>query len=864
MPNLNPILSDQIDIDGNTFTLGATLPGTITTGEVITNITGINPGISYYFSVIAFNDLSGYSGWAGPIVVYIQPELRSSINIVPFAFPYNPIFSVFSEAEYGFTADTTIPKQIISTDAVNLFPLSNKLTRPIWNFQSGSAFPPFNNQSVELAPPDEEISVSSLVIPNSPGGNLITISRKIDNLQPGTTYTYSFYHNISGHTFEYLLFRIGHAPGLTTYIRQIEPVDQGNFALNESYSETSIRYATYPTGTSGWQRFAAQFVTNPGQTWGIFSAFAVVAVEITGGTAYFGGPQLEVGSIATKFKSTKFIANWEGLCADDSKLLSFGDSYGLTYMVPSMRPTADMQSFEGNQLGFAEGIAQNTEIARIANLLKQLPPGKRAILPVYFYTSGLFFNYADVLNLDSGITYTYNINYYDTIETSTLFPGIWPNAGVSYAKALWNSILDVFSATGATFDYLVNNAEMFGGYDSFATFPDGLTATIVTDPRYYQSYKGLTSWYDWMASEGATIANVTRDSGNIYAGYDYVVWNGIYRAHELRALNDVYEQTLIKYPNATLSEYEWSYITDGGPIDGPPDTNGHPQYWKYNFGNAAAPQLYGILGGIAGGLWGICGSNPSYIYFAPEPSTPGGLPGSPQWRLVEGDTRPPRNAWTSFAMGLQMVRSSKRATPNLPITPWIGNVKWSSNNYGTTAERPNIGFSDTVVGYNPHDGVTFTVAGGNSAYYYEMVRHLMLTGTKTLLYFNAFSFTDRSVVPDGNSTKYLLKFYNNQGATGFIKEMQLLDDTVGEVHEKTGGFTLTTADVSRISWLAPYVASGAPGPNGITWWWRITTNPGNTTFVNGQTLSVANNNIVGTWVSTTGPTLAGISITSSP
>jgi hypothetical protein len=864
MPNLNPITSDEIDIGGNTFTLGATLPGTITTGEITTNITGLNPGTSYYFSVVAFNDLSGYSGWAGPIVVYIQPEVRSSVNIVPFEFPYNPIFSFFSEAEYGFAADTSIPKKIISTDLINLFSLSNKLTRPLWDFQSGSAFPPFNNQNSELAPPDEEINISSIVVQNNDTGNLLRISQYINDIQPGITYTYSFYYNISGYTFNTLQFAIDHAPGLTTYIRQIEPIDQGNFDLSESYPTRSIRYVTYPTGTSGWQRFVSQFVTNTGQTWGRFAALAAVVETVTGGTVYFGGPQLEIGSSATNFKSSKFIANWEGLCGDDSKLLSFGDSYGLTYMVPSLRPTADMQSFAGNQLGWAEGIAQNTNTTRIANLLKQLPPGKRAILPNYFYTAGLFFNYADVLDLPAGITYTYNINYYDTIESSTVFPGIWSSFGVSYAKGLWNSILDVFSATGATFDYLVNNAEMFGGYDAFNSLPVGLTAAIVNDPRYYQSYKGLTSWYDWMASEGATIENVRRDGTNAFYGSDYVVWNGIYRAHELRALNDVYEQTLIKYPNATLSEYEWSYITDGGPIDGPPDINGHNQYWKYHFGNAAAPQLYGILGGIADAAWGICGGNPSYLYFAPYPSTTGSTGGPPEFKLADGDTRPPKNAWTSFAMGLQMVRSSKRAMPNLPITPWIGNVKWTNDNFGSVQERPSIGFSDTVVGYNPHDGVTYTVAGGNSAYYYEMVRHLMLTGTKTLLYFNAFSFTDRSVVPDGNSIKYLLKFYNNQGATGFIKEMQLLDDTVGEVHEKTGGFTLTTADVSRISWLAPYVASGAPGPNGTTWWWRITTNPGNTTFVNGQTLSVANNNIVGTWVSTTGPTLAGISITSSP
>ena len=59
MPNLNPNPSDQINIEGNTFTVGATLPGTPTMGSVIYNITGINPGVSYYFSVVAFSNIYG-------------------------------------------------------------------------------------------------------------------------------------------------------------------------------------------------------------------------------------------------------------------------------------------------------------------------------------------------------------------------------------------------------------------------------------------------------------------------------------------------------------------------------------------------------------------------------------------------------------------------------------------------------------------------------------------------------------------------------------------------------------------------------------------------------------------------------------
>ena len=88
MPNLNPDPSDKIIISGNTFTVGATLPGTPTMGSVLYTISGINPGVSYYFSVVSFSNISGYSGWAGPIVVYIKPEIRTAINAYSWQWPF--------------------------------------------------------------------------------------------------------------------------------------------------------------------------------------------------------------------------------------------------------------------------------------------------------------------------------------------------------------------------------------------------------------------------------------------------------------------------------------------------------------------------------------------------------------------------------------------------------------------------------------------------------------------------------------------------------------------------------------------------------------------------------------------------------
>jgi hypothetical protein len=215
-----------------------------------------------------------------------------------------------------------------------------------------------------------------------------------------------------------------------------------------------------------------------------------------------------------------------------------------------------------------------------------------------------------------------------------------------------------------------------------------------------------------------------------------------------------------------------------------------------------------------------------------------------------------KGPWTSFIQAMQTLRSAKRGGPNIPITPWITSVKDAGVPvYNDSRVGPTIGLVDAKAGY--YDVYGYTLGGdGNSAYYYELVKHVCLHGVQSIGYFNPASFNKVE-----NGVAINDRNYWARGLTTYVDDIYLFNETLKEINNKIGGFTLTTADASRISWLAPYVASGAPGPNGTTWWWRITTNPGNTTFVNGQTLSVTNNNIVGTWVSTTGPTLAGISIT---
>jgi hypothetical protein len=260
--------------------------------------------------------------------------------------------------------------------------------------------------------------------------------------------------------------------------------------------------------------------------------------------------------------------------------------------------------------------------------------------------------------------------------------------------------------------------------------------------------------------------------------------------------------------------------------------------------------------------------------------------------------------WTSFLQAMGEVRSAKRNALNIPLTPWIGPVSWSMERQdllpvvwsgpdispqevrdkiqelglcgtkGGTAnfwhKGPRIGFADSSTGYNSKEHVYYTEVSGNSAYYFEFVRHVLLHGTKGIGLFNPTTFIDYGVtgvclatldINNSNFSQSLIKTYFMSGSTAHVNELKQLDDTVQDTLDKIGGFTLTTADYSKIPWNAEWVASGAPGLNGSTWWWRITGNPNYIVTVDGNTVLSATG--PGMWLGTTGPTL-GVSISSSP
>jgi hypothetical protein len=394
----------------------------------------------------------------------------------------------------------------------------------------------------------------------------------------------------------------------------------------------------------------------------------------------------------------------------------------------------------------------------------------------------------------------------------------WANQGLSLGLCAWNKVLTQIGNSGGIIDYMFADVESGGMFSNWSL--DGITGNtgaFLRNSNFTQSWNGVTSLSSQMSLEGATITKVFPRSG-----FDYIIWNKSTISLVNALLNKVlWEPTVSRYPSAIGSNY--GFYDSGTTYDSPPDLNGHPDYRKSIFGNGTSPVLYGVIGQIAT-AWKI----------DPTDTT----------RILIGATTNPlytvsRSAWNSFLLDMQTLRSAKRNSPNTPLTPWIAAPKYAGvDQAGVSATgAPPVGYADVTSGYNADIGYTFGSAG-NSAYYYEMVRHVALHGVKAFGYYN----------PEGTPN-------------GITQRANLLNNTLTEVNFKIGGFTLGVAstNISRVDWLSKYLVSGAPAYYGSTYWWRVTVKSGNTLSVQGITLPGPSGNI-GMWVETSGNTLTGITI----
>jgi hypothetical protein len=375
---------------------------------------------------------------------------------------------------------------------------------------------------------------------------------------------------------------------------------------------------------------------------------------------------------------------------------------------------------------------------------------------------------------------------------------------------------------------------------------------LVNDPRYYQSWKGLEPFSTFMNTYGVTISSPTVFSNTSFgastAGLPYIIWNNIMTTHKVKYLQEsTVEPFLAAYPNALIGNYN-NFEVDGGPTQAPSDYNGHPLWYTAKAGNFHSPYLYGELGQLAQSSF-VTPSDPTSTQIGSTSGT--------------GITLP-KNGFIALIQSIQQVRAIRRKDPNGIILPWVANSSFPGEPgieyYGATGSGPggNLGplppfnvWADQPAGFNPQFGVTFGSAG-DSLYWSENIRHVALNGVSKLLYFNAFEFYNLSK----NANDYAS--YIAKGLTTYNADFEKFNNLLGEINNTVGGFNTQTLDSSRISWLSNYLVSGAPGTTGYVW--RVTVKPGITLLANGITLST-NIGVVGTWLTTPGPTLSGIGFT---
>lgn len=197
-------------------------------------------------------------------------------------------------------------------------------------------------------------------------------------------------------------------------------------------------------------------------------------------------------------------------------------------------------------------------------------------------------------------------------------------------------------------------------------------------------------------------------------------------------------------------------------------------------------------------------------------------------------------------------------TVNIPLTAL------NARRYEVSSICPNIAYADATKGYNPKLDAYFTRRSGNSAYYYEMLRHFALINTRSFAFFNGNLYMDYTLpgataTPGDNWSTFYNKasaIYFSQGGTSAKQLYQDFNNCLGELNTLLGGYTSTTAFTGWADWAGSYVIDGAPIKGGTSWLWRVTSLPGYTTYCNGETLSTYGK--VGTWVTTSENTLAGI------
>ena len=777
------------------------------------------------------------------------------------------------------------PTYYVSGITQNWLPSSNDLTQTVvWPTPSGG-FSVYS--ATEISGPS---GMSAFGITFSGSGSKFGNQRYTYSnfVTAGITYTFSMYINVTAGLTQAFNIRIGDHFAINSgspyspRLQQIQPVVRPATTIESSY------IIGFSAGSSGWTRIVVNVTPQLTQRLQIASFQINGIVSPPTKPYYIAGLNFNEGILPTDFVSTNIVPEIEdnqygntgqSVIYDGSvsSYLNFGPDNGLTYI----HPLPDAYSalyINKSWLSPTSKIKwrESQSLKRYVSVLKGLTAGNRAIYPRYISSTWLWGLDTDKFEL--GATGGIALTFFDDNGGSIVRPlcgntyhgGLWIVNGICLGQNIWDQVLLDISSQDAYCDYFIHNQEVVNNYHSSFSIFDctannlSVRNAIINNPKYNQEFFGLTSWASHMAANGAcayTVQNTVYDPALSYLSWD------MYGESLIRKAIDVIVSSSSTYANGrfanSIQTDAYSFDGDGTPLDGPPAIFGfHPYNSTYVMGNAPSPILYG---------WYYNGWNTSVIYGTNMDKIKFSL------SVGAGETRPSQYpiAWMPFLFDMQRLRLAKRGSPNLPIIPVIPSLRFVGNAMllpgqtasdltktfaeGVTATEPVCWFADVNVGYNPQCGITFTQFGGNSAYFYELIRHACVSGAKGFDWWNNSSFWNAQAYGAcyGNSFSVMnppvnYVDYIKTGDTTYLQDMKYLNNVLDDCNRQIGGYTPVTYNTSRINYLTDSVISGAPGITSGTVW-RATIKPGTIFEYPDSALNpskVLSGSCVGAWITT--------------
>lgn len=358
-------------------------------------------------------------------------------------------------------------------------------------------------------------------------------------------------------------------------------------------------------------------------------------------------------------------------------------------------------------------------------------------------------------------------NYFNNAsDTRNGYQQPWALYAGAVVKNDWTAIATTLKTEGGKVDQLIFDGSPTENnpFEFFSMGTDAFVTSITGNPLASQSWKGSRS-FNYLYGNSLNYDSVLNQTSHPQTNKKYLYWNRAVNSIMSAFVNEyLIKPALVIFDVTKASNYESVVVKSDTLIY---DRWGHPFMMENMIGDANAPQIYGA--------W----------Y---DPNNTIGIKNSDTTQLVRTDfaatTSFDDSAWSRFLLMMQTLRGVKRVSPDSPMRPWIAPVQWT----GETTD--------------PTCAPVWDTDAASTKLYWELIRHALITGSDNLIYWNH----DDETVPDRDAN------------------CATLDTVIREVNIHIGGYTPHATNTDRIDFLAQYVVSGAPAPNG-KYLWRITPKP---------------------------------------